>query len=262
MSSTDRKTIFNNLVTFYNQLYPHLNGKDNQRYVADEWKIIKEIRDENEFFNAVSAKKREWKSRLDGERKKNCQSFFAESKVKSIPQHSSDLQEQDLYEISISSSPSSLPLSTPTSPSSTNSSMNEPTPVSSPSSSSVSSKKVREKPRQVQLRADIALEKDILLALHRKRDSAMLTEADRKELKSRGKNLIDHEKKLKAAMENKRKQQNYRNNHKRRIESLDDETRKKVKGKIVTKGGQPSKYDEDLLISVILKDCYFRKCSP
>ena len=55
MSSTGRKTIFNNLVTFYNQLYPHLNGKDNQRYVADEWKIIKEIRDKNEFFNAVSA---------------------------------------------------------------------------------------------------------------------------------------------------------------------------------------------------------------
>ena len=155
-------------MTFYNQLYPHLNGNDNQRYVADEWKIIKEIRDKNEFFNAVSAKKREWISRLDGVRKKNCQSFFAKSKVKSIPQHSSDLQEQDLNEISISSSPSSLPLSTPTSPSSTNSSMNEPTPVSSPSSSTVSSKKVREKPRQVQLRADIALEKDILLGLHRK----------------------------------------------------------------------------------------------
>ena len=184
---------------------------------------------------------------------KNCQSFFAKSKVKSIPQHSSDLQEQDLNEISISSSPSSLPLSTPTSPSSTNSSMNEPTPVSSLSSSTVSSKKVLEKPIQVQLRADIALEKDILLGLHRKRDSAMLTEADRKELKLRGENLIDLEKKLNAAMENQRKQQNYRNNQKRRIESLDDETRKKVKGKIVTKVGQPSKYDEDLLISVISK---------
>ena len=81
----------------------------------------------------------------------------------------------------------------------------------------------------------------------------MLTEANRKELKLRDKNLIDLEKKQKAALENQRKQQNYRNNQKRRIESLDDETRKKVKGKIVTKVGQPSKYDEDLLISVISK---------
>ena len=76
MSSTDRKTFFNNLASFYNQLYPHLNCKDNQCCAADEWKMIKEIQDENEFFNAVNAKKREWKSGLDGERKKNCQSFF------------------------------------------------------------------------------------------------------------------------------------------------------------------------------------------
>ena len=56
MSSTDRKTIFNNLTAFYNQLYSHLNGKDNQRYVADEWKIIKEIRDENTEQNQLAIK--------------------------------------------------------------------------------------------------------------------------------------------------------------------------------------------------------------
>ena len=61
----------------------------------------------------------------------------------------------------------------------------------------------------------------------------MLTEADRKELKLREKNLIDLVKKLKAALENQRKQQN---NQKCRIESLDDETRISVISKIAISG--------------------------
>ena len=79
----------------------------------------------------------------------------------------------------------------------------------------------------------------------------MLTEADKNELKSREKNLNDLEKKLKLAEEYQRKQQTYRNSQKRRLESLDEETRKKVKGRSVAKVGQPSKYDEEQLISVI-----------
>ena len=47
----DRKKIFNDLVKYFSALYPHLNGK--QRKVAEEWKLIKDIKvkDESQFLN-------------------------------------------------------------------------------------------------------------------------------------------------------------------------------------------------------------------
>ena len=157
---------------------------------------------------------------------------------------------QDLDEVSIYSPSSSMSSPPPTQLSSP---MSSPLPTPSTSLPS-SSKKVREKPKQEQLKAEIALEKDILIGLHRKRDSAMMSEGDRKELIEREKNLKNLEKQLKAVLSNRMKQQNFRDNQKRRIESLDDETRKKVKGRVVSKVGKPKKYDDDLLISVITKD--------
>ena len=50
---------------------------------------------------------------------------------------------------------------------------------------------------------------------------------DRKELKSRGKNSVELEKTLKQIENNRKRQKLFRDNHKRKIKSLDDETRKK-----------------------------------
>lgn len=72
-------------------------------------------------------------------------------------------------------------------------------------------------------------EKDALLGLHRKRDSVTLNVSERKDFVEREKNLKDLEKKLKATLDNQRKQQNYRDSQKRGIESLESETRKEIK---------------------------------
>ena len=60
--TADRNKVFNKLLSFYINLYPHVNGKGNQHYVVAAWKVIKEIKDEKEFFNAINAKRKEWKN--------------------------------------------------------------------------------------------------------------------------------------------------------------------------------------------------------
>ena len=120
--STDKNKIFNDLVKFYNELYSHLNGKDNQYYVADAWKVIKDIQDESEFSNAINEKKKEWKAYVIANERSVFKILFAKAKVKSsigvsslspspsssssILQDSSDSQEENVHEISISSSAS------------------------------------------------------------------------------------------------------------------------------------------------------------
>ena len=109
------------------------------------------------------------------------------------------------------------------------------------------------KPKQEQLKYEIELEKYILLGLHRKRDTAILTEADKSGLKSREDNLKKLAKKMKDTEENRRRQQEFRNNRKRKMNSLDDETRKKITGKSICKLGQPPKYDEEELVAAIAR---------
>ena len=51
----DRRKVFIELVEYYCKLFPHYKGK--QQVGANEWKNIKNIKDNNEFMNAVSSKK-------------------------------------------------------------------------------------------------------------------------------------------------------------------------------------------------------------
>ena len=76
----DRKKIFNDLVKYFSALYPHLNGK--QRKVAEEWKLIKDIKDENQFLNAVAKMKKDWEDRCTAERRGNSKLFLANVKQK------------------------------------------------------------------------------------------------------------------------------------------------------------------------------------
>ena len=50
-----RRMIFNELLEYYWKFLPH--HKDKQQVVANEWKNIKDIEDNNEFMNAVSSEK-------------------------------------------------------------------------------------------------------------------------------------------------------------------------------------------------------------
>ena len=172
----DRKKIFNDLVNYFSALYPHLNGK--QRKVAEEWKLIKYIKDENQFLNAVAVAKmkKNRKDRCMAERRGNSKLLFANVKHKAprveINSTSSIESDSDLC-----GSPS-LP---------TNESEPSIAPLAEGNNEKAlsSASKSLPKPKQEELKAKISLEKDILLGLHRKRDTGVLSEHDRAELKSR-----------------------------------------------------------------------------
>ena len=80
---------------YFIALYPHLNGK--QRKVAEEWKLIKDIKDENQFLNAVSKIKKYWKDRCMAERRGNSKLFFpnVKQKVPRVEINSSSVIESD-----------------------------------------------------------------------------------------------------------------------------------------------------------------------
>ena len=51
----NRKMVFNDLVDCFSKLFPHVTGK--QQKVAEEWKQISSIKNDDELLNAAKAKK-------------------------------------------------------------------------------------------------------------------------------------------------------------------------------------------------------------
>ena len=54
-----KRKVFNELVECYGKLFPHHKGK--QQVITNDWKNIKNIKDNNEFMDAVSSKKKNGK---------------------------------------------------------------------------------------------------------------------------------------------------------------------------------------------------------
>ena len=69
----DRRNVFNELVEYYGKLFPHHKGK--WQVVANEWKNMKNIDNDNKFMNAASWKK-EWKDHQIKEGRENMNKFF------------------------------------------------------------------------------------------------------------------------------------------------------------------------------------------
>ena len=108
-------------------------------------------------------------------------------------------------------------------------------------------------PAQDKLKANINKEQTIVLGLYAKRADGMLSIADHAELRKREKTLADEKKTLQKTQLNLKRQQTWRDKNKRRLDDLDEETRKLVTGKKACTPGRPLKEDQSGLIAAICR---------
>ena len=90
-----------------------------------------------------------------------------------------------------------------------------------------------------------------LLVLYKKKELHQMTESDGKEIETRKENWEKLKKKLRELKLNRQRSQKYHNECKRKLDALDEETRKKVTGKGTSEPGLPQKYDNAELIEAI-----------
>ena len=106
-------------------------------------------------------------------------------------------------------------------------------------------------PKQDELNKQINVENEILVVLYKKKELNQMTENDRKEIETWKKNLEKLKKKLRELKLNRQLSQKNRNECKRKLNALDEETRKKVTGKGTSEPGRPQKYGNAELIEAI-----------
>ena len=92
-----------------------------------------------------------------------------------------------------------------------------------------------------------------LLVLYKKKELNQMTESDGKEIETRKENWEKLKKKLRELKLNRQRSQKYHNECKRKLDALDEETRKKVTGKGTSKPDCPPKYDNVELIEAICR---------
>ena len=83
-------------------------------------------------------------------------------------------------------------------------------------------------PQKDELNKDINIGNGILVSLYRKRDLGQASESDRKEILTRQATLKRLKKELKEVIQNATRQKKLRNERKRKLESMDETTRKKL----------------------------------
>ena len=92
-----------------------------------------------------------------------------------------------------------------------------------------------------------------MVVLFKKKELNQLTENDRVEIAKRKKNVEKLKKKLRELKLNRQRSQKYRNERKRKLDALDEATRRKVTGKEAATPGRPQKYDNTELIEAICR---------
>ena len=97
------------------------------------------------------------------------------------------------------------------------------------------------------------MEKDLLVGLQKKRDYGLETDQDRKEMRTRLEKLANLEKCMKKTEDNRQRQKKFRADRKRKIQGLDETTRKKIFGKTTVTPGRPSKVQDEELIQTIAR---------
>ena len=94
-------------------------------------------------------------------------------------------------------------------------------------------------PKQEALNAEMNVENEILIVLYRKRDLGQMTVNDKKEIKTRKENLDRLKKKLHELKLSRERSMRFRGERKRKFDSLDEITRKKMAGKETSDPGRP-----------------------
>ena len=108
-------------------------------------------------------------------------------------------------------------------------------------------------PKQDELCKQINIENEILVVLYKKKELNQLTESDRGEIKTRKETLEKLKRKLRELQLNRRRSIKYRNERKRKLDALDEATRKKITGKGTPIPGRPHKHDNTELIEAICR---------
>ncbi|CAM1309068.1 Uncharacterised protein g5038 [Pycnogonum litorale] len=98
-------------------------------------------------------------------------------------------------------------------------------------------------PKQDELNKKINIENEILVSLYRKRDLGQASESDRKEISTRQATLQRLKKELKETIQNAARQKKLRDERKRKLESMDVTTRKKLMGKATSDLGRSENCD-------------------
>ena len=91
------------------------------------------------------------------------------------------------------------------------------------------------------------------MSLYRKQDLEQASESNRKEILTRQATLKRLKKELKEVIQNATRQKKLRDERKRKLESMDETTRKKLMGKATSDLGQPEKCDKSELIKAICR---------
>ena len=93
--------------------------------------------------------------------------------------------------------------------------------------------------KQDELNKDINIENEILLSLYRKQDLGQVSESNRKEILTRKATLKQLKKELKEVIQNATRRKKLRHERKRKLESMDKATSKKLMGKATSDLGRP-----------------------
>lgn len=110
--------------------------------------------------------------------------------------------------------------------------------------------KVNITPKQDKLQSELCNVLDRVNELNKKKDTGMLTEEERTTLNKEKKRVQDLKKELQKVKNNQARQKKYRENFKRKLEELDEDSKKKIK---TSTKGRPSKIeDENLLHKAIV----------
>ena len=100
------------------------------------------------------------------------------------------------------------------------------------------------------------------MSLYRKRDLEQASESDCKEILTWKETLKRLKKELEEVIQNATRQKKLRNERKRKLESMDETTRKKLMGKATSDFGRPEKCDKSELIKAICRIVISGFCRP
>ena len=100
------------------------------------------------------------------------------------------------------------------------------------------------------------------MSLYRKRDLGQASESDCKEILIWQETLKRLKKELEEMFQNATRQKKLRNERKRKLDSMDKTTRKKLMGKATSDLGRPEKCDKSELINAICRIVISVFCRP
>ena len=207
---------FKTLLNAYEKVYPEKNKNACQNAVAEIWKNMKkDYPSSDELRKEVDRKANEWKE-LSITKKSKMTDFWSGVRKKStnvtikLPPTASQESTESSLEPTESVTLNDTQSSTETTPSEASIPSEAPTPA------------------QEEVKRKINIENDILVGLYRKRDIGQLSQNDRNEISSREATLKKYNADLKQKELNRKRQQKFRSNQKRKLIEIEKQTAEKL----------------------------------